>query len=320
MMINLLLVLAFGAPEKLIYAAGYIPNVQFAPFYVAASRGYYAEEGIELEMDYTLGPDVLKLVALGKIHLGSADPDAFLHASVRGLPLVHVATLYQSYPIALIAKDKILTHDSLKGKRIGISGTYGSSYLGLKAILAQLELSLVDVRVASIGFTQASALSQDRVDVVVGYANNEPLRLAQQGIATQTLMLDGSNLIPGVGVMTSQKFKAEHGDRVNGFLRATFRGMHDVVTDPEGSYALLVNEFLPQLKPSDKYKAEYQVLLATLPFWQSAEVKNKGYGQCEVERWERLATQLNKEQKSQDYKEWSKYLDRSFRYQAPVPE
>lgn len=322
MMITLMLVLALSSPEptpvgteKLIYAAGYIPNVQFAPFYVAQSRGYYAEEGLELEMDYTMGPDVFKLVALGKVHVGSADPDAYLHAVVRGLPLVHVATLYQSYPIALISKEDVFTKEKLKGKRIGISGTYGSSYLGLKAMLTQLDLSLRDVRVASIGFTQATALSQDRVDVVVGYVNNEPLRLREQGITTHTYTFSSSNSIPGVGLMTSRKFQKEHPERVAGFLRATFRGMHDVLTDPEGCYALVVEKFLPQLKSSDKYKAELRVLKATLPFWESAYVKSKGYGQCEQKRWAHLAEELQKDQTSDAYQNWAQYLDRNFHYQ-----
>ena len=103
-----------GALTTITYAAGYIPNIQFAPFYVAMSRGYYAEEGIKLEMDYTMGSEVLKMVALRKVQIGSVDPDVFLHAVGRKMPLTHVATLYQAYPIALIAREPILEPEKLK--------------------------------------------------------------------------------------------------------------------------------------------------------------------------------------------------------------
>lgn len=310
----LLFCILAGEPQPLVYAAGYIPNIQFAPFYVAQARGYYTEEGIELKMDYTMGPDAIKLVALGKIHLGSADPDAFLHAVVRGLPLVNVATLYQRYPIALIAHENILNREGLLGKRIGISGTYGSSYLGLKAILAQLELSLAEVRISSIGFTQSTALQQKRVDVVVGYINNEPIRLGQHGFKTFTYSLPEGHDFPGVGLMTSKKFLSGNSTLVNGFLKATFRGMHDVVTDPKSCYKLVVDRYLPELKHGANQKGEYEILIATLPFWRSAYVEKHGYGQCDEARWHQLVAHLKKEPDSITYSNWPKWVSRDFKF------
>ncbi len=304
----LMLLLCCSQTEKMTYAAGYIPNVQFAPFYVAQSRGYYRAEGIDLTIDYTMGPDLLKLVALGKMSVGSADPDAFIHASEQGLPLVHVATLYQTYPIALIARENILEGKRLKGKRIGISGTYGSSYLGLKAMLSQLGLKLEDIDLAPIGFTQTTALAQGRVDAVVGYANNEPLRLQQQGIPTHIYMIPTHQAMPGVGLMTSQAFLRAHPKLIEGFLRATFRGMHDIISDPEDCFALVVSKYLPELKPKDKYKSEFQVLLATLPYWKTTS----SYGQTQPKAWQTLAKQMARERGGQPYTRFQKHLDRSF--------
>jgi len=308
------LLFQFVAVEKLTYAAGYIPNVQFAPFYVATSRGYYAEEGLELKMDYTMGPETFKLVALGKIHVGSADPDAFLHAAVRKIPLVHVATLYQSYPIAMIAREEIFEAEKLRNKRIGITGTYGSSYLGLKVMLTEMGLGLKDVRVVPIGFTQVAALQQASVDVVVGYLNNEPVRLKGLGLDVFTYSPGTGNHIPGVGLMTSRKFVEQHPDRVQGFLRATFRGMHDVIKDPRGCFKLVVEGYLPQLSGSANYEAEYQILLATLPFWQSEYMTAEGYGQSPSESWSVLARYLQKDQNNADYANWQGFIDRSFRW------
>ena len=299
-------------PTQVTYAAGYIPNVQFAPFYVAQQKGYYREEGIELKMDYTMGTDVFKLVALGKVQIGSADPDAFLHAAVRELPLTHVATLYQRYPIALVAKTAIDNAASIRGKRIGITGTYGSSYLGLKAMLAEMDLSLQDIHLATIGFTQVAALSQDRVDIIVGYSNNEPIRLKKQGFSVYMHTLAEKNSLPGVGLMTSRRFLKQEPEVVAGFLRATFRGMHDVIADPSGCFDLVIANYLPELKAKERYDTEFRVLMATLPFWSSAYVRDQGYGQCDARLWENLAEYLVSAQGKKGYDQWAKWVDRRF--------
>lgn len=311
-----LMLMAMSAPQqKLTFAAGYIPNVQFAPFYVAQERGYYAEEGLDVTFDYTMGPDVLKLTALGTFDIASADPDAFLHAVSRGLPLRHMATLYQSYPLALIAKQEIFEADKMRGKRIGISGKYGSSYLGLKVMLSELGLGLSDIDLRSIGFTQVLALQQGRVDCVVGYANNEPLRLAAQGTNVHTYKPSEGGELPGVGLMTSMKSRVEKSEAIAGFLRATFRGMQDVIDDPKTCYDLIVAKVLPELASADRYESEYQVLLATLPYWQSAETKEKGLGQCSEAKWERLVKVLNTDTTtSLKGKQWREWIDRDFHY------
>lgn len=310
------LMLVSAPLEKVTYAAGYIPNVQFAPFYLAQARGYYAAEGLDVSLDYTMGPDVLKLTALGRFDIASADPDAFLHAAARGLPLKHVATLYQSYPLALIAKEDVFSTAKLKGKSVGISGKYGSSYLGLKVMLAELGLALTDIDLHSIGYTQVAALQQGRVDVVVGYANNEPLRLKGLGVDVTIYKPSEGGALPGVGLMTSVQTMQQRSKMVEGFLRATFKGMRDVLADPRGSYELVVEKVLTELAAEDRFESEYQVLLATLPYWESEETKKAGLGQTTAGKWEHLVKVLGTDTTtSLEGKDWRKWIDLSFREQ-----
>ena len=158
---------------------GYIPNVQFAPFYVAVEKGYFKDAGIEVDFDYAFETDGVALVGADTLQFGIASGDQVLQARSKNLPIVYVAAWYQKFPVSIISivDQNIHTPQDLKGKKIGLPGLFGASYVGLRAVLHGAGLQESDVTLDSIGFNQVEAFTTGKDPIIVGYAANEPVVL-----------------------------------------------------------------------------------------------------------------------------------------------
>ena len=156
---------------------GFIPNVQFAPFYVGIEKGFFAERGVELSMDYGFENDYLKLVATDDLQFMIASGDQLVLGRAQELPVRYVLNWYTSYPVTVFAKASAGIHEpaDLAGRTVGVPGPFGATYIALRALLDVAGLTEADIQMESIGFTQASAVSEDLVDAAVDYAVNGPI-------------------------------------------------------------------------------------------------------------------------------------------------
>jgi NitT/TauT family transport system substrate-binding protein len=260
----------------------YIPNIQFAHFYVADSEGYFAEEGLDVTFDYNFENDVVQRIATNnQITFALASADSILLARSKGLPVKAVMATTQAFPIGFISKTAtgITSAQDLRGKTIGIPGRFGASYIGLQGILRASNLTENDVTIQEVGFAQVAALTEDKVDVVSGYINNEPIQLANAGVDINVLKVSDNYPLASDHVIVSEKTLAEDRELVEKFTRALLKGMNRVSENPNQTYQTALDS-IPEANQVDP-AIGLAVLDATVALWQAADV-----GVIQVTNWQ----------------------------------
>jgi len=255
---------------------GFVPDPQYAPFYVAAEKGYFAEEGFELEFDYSFETDGIALVGAGELPFAIVSGEQVILARAQELPVVYVMEWFQRYPIAIISKAEanITNPQDLVGREIGLPLFFGASYVGYAGLLSANGLSQDQVSASEIGFTQVENLLTDQVDAVVGYANNEPLQLIGLGEEVNIMYVaDYADMVAN-GIITNETAIAENPEMVEAFVRATIRGLNDTLNDPDAAYEIS-KKYVEGLDDSRR-----DVLESSLDLWRAETL-----GQSEIEAW-----------------------------------
>lgn len=246
---------------------GFIPNVQFAPFYVGMEKGFYAEEGIDLSLEYGFENDYLKLVGVDEMQFMIGSSDQVVLGRTQGLPVKYVMNWYTRYPVVIFAKAGagIAKPEDLAGHKIGVPGPFGATYIALRALLDVAGLEESDIQMESIGFTQASAVSEGLVDAAADYAVSGPVILAAAGIETVQIPLDVYVKIPANGLVTNERTIQEEPELVRAMVRATLRSIAYTLEHPDEAFEIAL-KFVPEAGGENR-AANRAVFDASLPYW-----------------------------------------------------
>ncbi len=251
---------------------GYIPNVQFAPLYDAVDKGYFAQEGIEIEFDYSMETDAVALVGANQLQFAVVSGDQVLLARAQGLPVVYVLGWFQDYPVSVVSKtgQGILKPADLKGKRIGLPGLYGASYIGLRALLSAGGLKESDVTLDSIGYNQVESLVSGQDQAVVVYTNNEPIQLRSQGYQIDEIQVKDYSHLVSNGLITNEMTENQNPDLIRRMNQAFIKGIADTIADPEAAYQICL-KYVQGLDKADQ-AVQKQVLLTSVEFWKTPQL------------------------------------------------
>ncbi len=256
-----------SAPQDVVLALGYIPSVQFAPFYVAQEKGFFTDEGLRVEFRHGFETDFLKLVAAGEIPFVIASGEEVILARSQGLPVTYVAEWYTRFPVAMFALETsgIRTPKDVEGRTLGVPGPFGATYIGWKALVYAAKIDEARVKVESIGFTQAAAVSEGKVDAAMDYLVNGPVRLRLAGQPVVVFPVSDYINLPSNGLVTNDRLLRDDPQLVVRMTRAMLRGIQYTLENPDEAFNIAL-QYVPEAG-GEQTPVSRAIFDASLPLW-----------------------------------------------------
>lgn len=278
-------------PKHLTFMAGFIPqaNLPFVGVYVADREGFFADEGLEVEIQHSAGGgEHLQLLVAGEVHVTTQDAAVVMQRRADpGLPLVSIGLVGQTGQQAYVALQEsgISTIEDWEGQRIGFKGTPPPD---LFALLDAAGLEESDVELINVGF-DPRVLTEGQIDVYPVFKSNEPDTLSKLGF--DLVMWDAAEYgIPTLGLtyVTSEQILDEESDALAAFMRAVLRGIEFAEEDIEGALdAVMVHA-------GEEADREHQrfILETELAEARGEVTREHGLGYQTLEQWQSLADLL----------------------------
>lgn len=258
-----------AALQHIDVGVGFIPNVQFAPFYVAQTKGFFAAEGLDVALEYGFENDFVALTAQGDRQFAVASGDQVILARAQGLPLVYVMKWYERYPVGVMALSKtgIDSPEALARRSVGIPGMFGASFVAWKALVYATGLDESTVQLEEIGFTQAEAVSADKVAAAVVYLANEPVQLTEAGMEMNIIEVSDFIDLVSNGIVTNETVIRENPELVRSLVKATLRGLQYTLDHPDEAFEI-VRQVIPEMTDEDA-PTQRLVLERSIELWRS---------------------------------------------------
>lgn len=239
----------------------WLHQFQFAGYYIAKEKGYYANAGLNVTLlDASKKEASLKSVLDGRAQYGVGHSSLIVNY-IKGEPIVLMAAVYQSSPMVLLTRRdaNIKSAKDLKQKRVMLTNDM-IQWAEIQAMFRSVGMSTRDLKLQAHSYDPLS-LARGETDAMVAYLSNEPYTLQKTGVDTQALHpKDYGFDYYSDFLFTTKEETHNHPERAQAFYDASMRGWLWAFEHIEETAAIIYRDYNPQHKSLEALIYEGKVL------------------------------------------------------------
>ena len=207
----------------------------FGPWIVARQRGYYAAEGLEINFETARGgADVAKQVGVGNAVIGGAMGDTPIIVRGNGVPVKSVAVLggHGLMQLVVFADSDIKGPADLKGRIVNVTTFQETTFYATLGMLAAVGLSKDDVSIQATGASNIWKFFLARKADAMAGVPDFVAEVESRGANIRVIPSSAYFASMGQAILASDRTIRERPALVRSLVRATLRGMKDIMEDP----------------------------------------------------------------------------------------
>lgn len=268
-----------------------------APFLVAADKGYYKAEGLDVTIDTAGGSlEPLNRIASGTYDIGFGDINSLIkfRDANPNVPIKAIFMVYNKPPFAIVGRKSrgTVNPKDLEGKKLGAPAPDGA-YAQWKIFTQANGIDPSKVTIENVGFpVREPMLAAGQVDAITGFSFSSYINLKDRGVPaddiTVMLMADHGVNLYGNAIIVNPKFAAEKPEVVKKFLNAFLKGLKDTVKSPDTAVDSVIKRNDVAKKPVELERLQ----MALRDNIVTPEVKANGFGGVDSGRLDKSIDQI----------------------------
>ncbi len=282
------------AQEKMTLMPAWLPQSQFAGYYVALEKGFYADENIDLTIEHmgvNSSKPGIERIGSGEVDIIISHPIQALMARDYGLKVKNVLQVTQNTGIMIVSHKKLDGPQSLNGQSIGRWKSGFSEICEICCLNNNLDVKWVPF-LNGINLFMSGAID---ATVVMKYNEYYSLVEAMGSIDPENVLwfADCGYDIPEDGLYVTEEYLAGHRDLVERFCRASMKGWNYCVEHKEESVDIVL-DYMEKVGVKTNRYHQTVMLDGMIELLRNRETGRIDYAPIPQDKYEKLVRDLLK--------------------------